>query len=1079
MVNLRKSFGQAKRHGKIAYVYFKHDDPQPLSEIFGSILKQILQDEEFLPQSIVDFYSSCQTRGAAIPTPHSLADLLHEQSKVEPVYIVIDAIDEADVEVQQSLIGFLKPKFSKKGSSVSLILNDDDQLRGDIENRISENCDGMFLLASLQVTQLVQASRERSLTVNRFRERLKNLPPGTDGVNSHYDTILERIKTQTDADADLALEVLAWVVLSQRTLRVKELLHALAWRPEHRGIDTGDLVREDAVRDLCGGLVVVSQGNIHLVHKTTHDYFGDKSRESLFAGFHARIAYVCAGYLCMKDLEDTMVVERRNWANTTICKDQAYKSLLSRSGTADMASIPASNRVQLPRAASGNTVEIRGRGRCDSLTGRVMSCPFARYAAAYLGYHLGKSRCSRIPGTEDFVVSLLTESPKMTFFGRLLYRMELMQPMSQIDFRKHHYGPHKPLGRLRAIEAAESHYASDEDRPSGSEPTQSDDEASLSDVDEDQIDHFLAYVLQILGFDVESPSTNHGANIDLWATSSSEDEHDLWATLSSEDEQDFVMMEYGPYREGYDAHSSLSMLSNTTPLHLAARIGDVSVLDRVLVESSFHLNATDEFGRSPIEVALHNDNFDFLGGCLQRGALVNLASVDGQRIFLRLAKGDHTELVQSVIRQNQRLIDIRRPGSISPLETVVKLPMLLGCLALAPLRYASTRISRVLRHSDGQIGVMALYQRLDSDNIMAAAERGDASAIARMIEANCYVQDSQLWMVAAFLAVESGNLETVNALIQGGAVDVNVRDHDGDTLLHRAVCRGNLSMVEVLVARGADVKMRDGNGETAWGANLHPEKQQILDFLSASGGADPFATRANGEPLLYCHAAGGDLDTVQFLLRNRINPSATTTCGWAPLHWAASNGHPDCVTALLEHGADHSPVSDTGRTPLDMAIGEGQDCVVQILKAFGATQATSNRDDGDSSDDDAFSSDHDEFRTAPPTETFTDDVEVSLLEPFLRNVIERLEQKDFVPPVAKKRILLFLFRDIREVVKSMDGYAPRVSEALSEQWSDIVAEVQQSDSVVRMLSYEDKSEDEGETGESENEDETNVPEHGD
>lgn len=62
-------------------------------------------------------------------------------------------------------------------------------------------------------------------------------------------------------------------------------------------------------------------------------------------------------------------------------------------------------------------------------------------------------------------------------------------------------------------------------------------------------------------------------------------------------------------------------------------------------------------------------------------------------------------------------------------------------------------------------------------------------------------------------AVNVGNLTIVNILLAFGA-DLNIVDHRNMTPLHYAVCLGNLCIVEALINSGAQVDNRDENGNT-------------------------------------------------------------------------------------------------------------------------------------------------------------------------------------------------------------------------------------------------------------------------
>ena len=60
----------------------------------------------------------------------------------------------------------------------------------------------------------------------------------------------------------------------------------------------------------------------------------------------------------------------------------------------------------------------------------------------------------------------------------------------------------------------------------------------------------------------------------------------------------------------------------------------------------------------------------------------------------------------------------------------------------------------------------------------------------------------------------AGMLAAVRYLIEELHVDVNARDHEGNTALHNAAARGDVEMIKYLVSKGADVKAVNREGKT-------------------------------------------------------------------------------------------------------------------------------------------------------------------------------------------------------------------------------------------------------------------------
>lgn len=170
------------------------------------------------------------------------------------------------------------------------------------------------------------------------------------------------------------------------------------------------------------------------------------------------------------------------------------------------------------------------------------------------------------------------------------------------------------------------------------------------------------------------------------------------------------------------------------------------------------------------------------------------------------------------------------------------------------------------------------------------------------------------------VAARSGDFDKVKALFEKG-IDPNVKNNKGRAGLMGASNSGQVGMVNLLLARGADVNATDGEGCTA-----------LRDAVTAVV-KDP--TEADGW-------RWGHYRIAQMLLDNGALPNIQRRV-WAPLLCAASHGSNDIVTLLLNHGADIEAKTDTGMTALARAIYDGQVETVRILLEAGADVNT--RDD--------------------------------------------------------------------------------------------------------------------------------------
>jgi hypothetical protein len=161
--------------------------------------------------------------------------------------------------------------------------------------------------------------------------------------------------------------------------------------------------------------------------------------------------------------------------------------------------------------------------------------------------------------------------------------------------------------------------------------------------------------------------------------------------------------------------------------------------------------------------------------------------------------------------------------------------------------------------------------------------------------------------------------------------DVNARNADGETLLHRAVETGMKRVVQALIAAGADPHARSKNGETALHlAALHPEPE-LTDLLLGAG-ADAQARNADGESALFWAVLSGHIVVAQRLLARGADPNAADRKGNTPLHAAAHGGHLELARLLLARSAQPGAKNREGLSARDYARSQGHEAIARLLE---------------------------------------------------------------------------------------------------------------------------------------------------
>ena len=93
-------------------------------------------------------------------------------------------------------------------------------------------------------------------------------------------------------------------------------------------------------------------------------------------------------------------------------------------------------------------------------------------------------------------------------------------------------------------------------------------------------------------------------------------------------------------------------------LIMAASKGDLSEV-KANLPSYFHeggdINATDDFGKTPIHRAAVKNNFDVIKYLVERGADINLAAADGTTPLMRAAENENVEIAAYLIEKGANI----------------------------------------------------------------------------------------------------------------------------------------------------------------------------------------------------------------------------------------------------------------------------------------------------------------------------------------------------------------------------------------------------------------------------------------
>ncbi|KAF4627149.1 hypothetical protein G7Y89_g11008 [Cudoniella acicularis] len=169
----------------------------------------------------------------------------------------------------------------------------------------------------------------------------------------------------------------------------------------------------------------------------------------------------------------------------------------------------------------------------------------------------------------------------------------------------------------------------------------------------------------------------------------------------------------------------------------------------------------------------------------------------------------------------------------------------------------------------------------------------------------------------------------LSELLAHNSHSLDLLDSSGRTPLSWAADKGNQSIVQMLIERGASLVARDSEyGNTPLHYVARSRNEKIVELLLQHGAN--IDDHHGGSTALSLAAAIGHNEVVAMLLASKSDPNLRDIhYGCSPLHLAAGYGQRDVVSLLVKSGADVNAVDQcNNRTPLHYAILGGHHSIV-------------------------------------------------------------------------------------------------------------------------------------------------------
>jgi ankyrin repeat protein len=183
-------------------------------------------------------------------------------------------------------------------------------------------------------------------------------------------------------------------------------------------------------------------------------------------------------------------------------------------------------------------------------------------------------------------------------------------------------------------------------------------------------------------------------------------------------------------------------------------------------------------------------------------------------------------------------------------------------------------------------------------------------------------------------AALSGDVAAVAALLDADPALASATDDRGNTALHLAAQEGQGEVVRLLLERGADPDVRNGQGIDPMTLAVYTGQDDVGRLLIEAG-ADPDARTPTGPTLLGLAVALGRAETARMQLDAGADPNRWAR-GHTPLTFAVARGQEAMIPVLLAAGADIDDPGEGELAPLAKAVGKGSLSMTRTLLEAGA-----------------------------------------------------------------------------------------------------------------------------------------------
>jgi ankyrin repeat protein len=398
------------------------------------------------------------------------------------------------------------------------------------------------------------------------------------------------------------------------------------------------------------------------------------------------------------------------------------------------------------------------------------------------------------------------------------------------------------------------------------------------------------------------------------------------------------------------ADVNVAQPDGATALAWAVFIDDREAAEMLLAAGA-RVNTADEYGETPLTLACGTGNVALVRRLLAAGANASAARWDGSTALMIAANSGRPEAVKLLIEHGANVNAVeKKKGQTALMWAAAE---------------AHSDVVQLLVDNGADVKTVS---KGGFTPLVFASIKNDWKSVKTLLAAgadpNTKIPDETPVVI---LAAANRSSRSAELLIDAGA-DPKSADRRGNTMLHTAAQIGDGELVKKLLAKGADVNARNAKVQGRTGPSsggFRPIAGEITPVhvaaranqlgimkLLVAAGADPKVRAEDGTTLLMAAANSTNVKVVEYAYELDPDVKAVTQSGATVVHAAVTGVGPAADQAeickviqfLAEKGAPLDERNANGRTPIDIAdilpLDQAVDLLTQLITKSGATPKT-------------------------------------------------------------------------------------------------------------------------------------------